>query len=112
MKNEKILRTKRLLLYFTHEEFLKIKHRQQNSTCPNMGVYFRKLLFSNRIVSTYRNRSQDDILHEVSQVRKNLELLYVRIGQTEVEDTIGILQILREELFSLDSAVEKMLEVW
>lgn len=112
MKKEKILRTKRLLLYFTQEEYQRIKIRQQNSTCPNMGVYFRKLLFTNRIVTTYRNRSQDDILDEISLIRKNLELLNERIDQKDVEAKTDLHPMVKEVLTSLDSTVRKMLDVW
>ena len=77
-----------------------------------MGVYFRKLLFTNRIVTTYRNRSQDDILDEISLIRKNLELLNEHIDQKDVEAKIDLHPMVKEVLTSLDSTVRKMLDVW
>ncbi|MGO1817511.1 MAG: hypothetical protein ACTHZ1_11375, partial [Sphingobacterium sp.] len=55
------LRKQRLVLYFNDQEFAKLKRRQESSNCPNMGIYFRTILFSPRkLITFHRNTSQDD----------------------------------------------------
>ena len=72
-KKSNALRKQRLVLYFSPEEFRKLKARQVSSNCPNMGIYFRTLLFApKQLVQFHRNRSQDDILEELARIRQHL----------------------------------------
>ncbi|MGO1595144.1 MAG: hypothetical protein ACTHYC_07815 [Sphingobacterium sp.] len=69
------LRKQRLVLYFNDQEFATLKNRQESSNCPNMGIYFRTILFSPRkLVTFHRNSSQDDILDELARLRNQLRV--------------------------------------
>jgi len=70
------LRKQRLVLYFNDQEFAKLKRRQESSNCPNMGIYFRTILFSPRkLITFHRNTSQDDILDELARLRNQVRAL-------------------------------------
>lgn len=54
------------------DEFTKIEEKWKGSTCPNRSNYMRKMLLQKPIVAAYRNRSLDDFMEEMVQLRKEL----------------------------------------
>lgn len=104
------LRKQRLVLYFNDQEFAKLKKRQESSNCPNMGIYFRTLLFSPRnLVSFHRNRSQDDILEELARIRTQLRLL-VPSFQRLAASTPGASHLWTKQYFKDQERLEKRLD--
>ena len=65
-------RTQQLILRVRPDEYEKLKKRLQKSTCRSMSEYSRNVLLQKPITFTYRNRSMDDVLEELIQIRDEL----------------------------------------
>ncbi|WP_306565183.1 plasmid mobilization protein [Flavobacterium lindanitolerans] len=76
MKDGKTNRTRIIGLRLTPEEFDKIKRKWKASTCQKLSDYIRRLLFEKPIITTYRNKTEDDAIAELSRLRTELN----RIG--------------------------------
>ncbi|WP_392470282.1 hypothetical protein ACF3OC_18015 [Sphingobacterium cellulitidis] len=116
MKNNK-LRNKAVTLNFTEKEYSQLKTEKENSTCPNMALYLRKRLFSRKIVTTIRNRSQDDVLEELSRSRKCMERSKVQMVEalgdiSESSDLLVIFKRIEQEMYIQTSLIKKLLKVW
>lgn len=46
--------------------------RKANSTSRNLSEYLRNLIFERPIVTTYRNRSQDDLIQQMAVLNREL----------------------------------------
>ena len=72
MKRENSNRTRIVGLRFTPEEYAKIEKKWKASTCRKLSDYIRKHLFDKSINTTYRNQSLDDMIHEMTQLFRQL----------------------------------------
>lgn len=57
---------------FTANEYEQIEKRWKDSTCRKLSEYVRKVIFNKPIVATYRNKSLDDLMTELIQLKKEL----------------------------------------
>ena len=57
---------------FTTKEYEQIEKKWKESTCRKLSEYVRKIIFNKPIVATYRNKSLDDLMTELIQVKKEL----------------------------------------
>jgi len=101
------LRNKGVIIYFNQEEFDELKMQKEHSTCPNFSLYLRKRLFGQKIVTTYRNLSQDDILEEISKVQKSLQVL-AKAERTGFAGEIS----LEQHINQLKELIKRLLELW
>ena len=70
MKNEN---RKRIVgVRFTSKEYEQIEKKWKDSTCRKLSEYVRKIIFNKPIVATYRNKSLDDLMTELIQLKKEL----------------------------------------
>ena len=72
MKKENSNRTRIVGLRFTPDEYAKIERKWKASTCRKLSDYIRRHLFEKSINTTYRNQSLDDMIHEMTQLFKQL----------------------------------------
>jgi hypothetical protein len=72
MKRENSNRTRIVGLRFTPEEYAKIEKKWKASTCRKLSDYIRRHLFNKSINTTYRNQSLDDMIHEMTQLFRQL----------------------------------------
>lgn len=57
---------------FTIKEYEQIEKKWKDSTCRKLSEYVRKIIFNKPIVATYRNKSLDDLMTELIQLKKEL----------------------------------------
>ena len=57
---------------FTTNEYEQIEKKWKASTCRKLSEYVRKIIFNRPIVATYRNKSLDDLMTEMIQLKKEL----------------------------------------
>jgi hypothetical protein len=74
-------RTKRLILRLKPDEYEKIEKRRQKSMCRSMSEYSRSVLLKKPVIFTYRNRSMDDVLEELIQIRNELNYIGINFNQ-------------------------------
>lgn len=72
MERKNSNRTRKISLRLTPEEYAAIEQRWKASTCRKLSDYVRRNLFDKPVVTTYRNRSQDDTLTELTRLRNEL----------------------------------------
>lgn len=112
----KQLRNRAITLNFTNKEFLDLQRQKENSTCPNMALYIRKRLYSKKIVTTVRNRSQDDILEELSRNRKCLVLIRGDLEHAMRERSVTVPKETLEQMTRImeeqTSLIKKLLSLW
>ncbi|MFH7017354.1 plasmid mobilization protein [Flavobacterium sp. FlaQc-47] len=72
MKRENSNRTRIVGLRFTPKEYAKIEKKWKASTCRKLSDYIRRHLFEKSITTTYRNQSLDDMIHEMTQLFRQL----------------------------------------
>ena len=72
MKRENSNRTRIVGLRFTPDEYAKIERKWKASTCRKLSDYIRRHLFEKSINTTYRNQSLDDMIHEMTQLFRQL----------------------------------------
>ena len=70
MKNEN--RKRVVGIRFTIKEYEQIENKWKDSTCRKLSEYVRKIIFNKPIVATYRNKSLDDLMTELIQLKKEL----------------------------------------
>jgi hypothetical protein len=71
-KGENPNRTRIMGLRLTPKEYAEIEKKWKASTCRKLSDYVRRILFEKPVVTTYRNRSMDDFLEEMGQLRSDL----------------------------------------
>lgn len=57
---------------FTTKEYEQIEKKWKESTCRKLSEYVRKIIFNKPIIATYRNKSLDDLMTEMIQLKKEL----------------------------------------
>jgi MobC-like protein len=57
---------------FTTKEYEQIEKKWKASTCRKLSEYLRKIIFNKPIVTTYRNKSLDDLMTELIVLKKGL----------------------------------------
>lgn len=120
-------RTKRLILRLKPDEYEKIEKRRQKSMCRSMSEYSRSVLLKKPVIFTYRNRSMDDVLEELIQIRNELNYIGINFNQAvhKLNSVMGMpdselwqaaLVVLRDQLEpSIREIKEKMddySEIW
>lgn len=75
MKRENSNRTRIVGLRFTPDEYAKIERKWKASTCRKLSDYIRRHLFEKSINTTYRNQSLDDMIHEMTQLFRQLNAI-------------------------------------
>ncbi len=72
MERKNSNRTRKISLRLTPEEYAAIERKWKASTCRKLSDYLRHNLFDKPVVTTYRNRSHDDTLTELTRLRNEL----------------------------------------
>lgn len=75
-------RTRKVTLRLTSDEFVKIEKQWKNTTFRKLSEYLRAILFGRKVVCTYRNRSLDDLISELSFLRQELNRIGVNFNQS------------------------------
>lgn len=100
--------------------------RRNNTTCRNLSHYLRDILFNRPVVATYRNISQDDIVHQMvilnrelnsignnlNQVTKKLHTLHSSEDQFWGVEFITQAQDIRTKIIEIKEAVHMIAERW
>lgn len=53
-----------------------------NSTCRNLSIYIRSIIFDHPIVATFRNISQDEIVEQIVVLNRELNSIGNNLNQT------------------------------
>ena len=127
MERKNSNRTRIIGLRLTFDEYRKIEKKWKASTCRKLSEYVRRSLFEKPIVTTYRNRSQDDLMTELTKLRNELNAVGNNFNQ--VVKKLHTLQqiaefrswlityevekkILQNKLDEVRNNIKKMLEIW
>nr|MBD3621214.1 plasmid mobilization relaxosome protein MobC [Sunxiuqinia sp.] len=81
MERKNSNRTRKISLRLTPEEYAAIERKWKASTCRKLSDYVRRNLFDRPVVTTYRNRSQDDVLTELTRLRSELNAVGKNFNQ-------------------------------
>lgn len=81
MKRKKINRTRWIHLRLSDTEHNLIKKKHINSTCHSLSQYLRNIIFERPVVTTYRNRSQDDIVQQMAILNRELAAIGNNLNQ-------------------------------
>lgn len=120
-------RIRRLIFRLKPDEYEKIEKRRQKSMCRSMSEYSRSVLLKKPVTFAYRNRSMDDVLEELIQIRNELNHIGINFNQAvhKLNNVMGMpnaelwqaaLIVLRDQLEpSIREIKEKMdnySEIW
>src|SRR5690606_1039189 len=120
-------RTKWMNTRFTPKEYKVIHSRFEKSMFRSMSEYRRSVLLKKPVTFVYRNRSMDDVLEELIQIRNDLNYIGINFNQAvhKLNSVMGMpdselwraaLIILRDQLEpSIREIKEKMddySEIW
>lgn len=72
MERENLNRTKRIIFRLTPDEYAKIEKKWKASNCRKLSEYLRLNLFDKPMIATYRNKSLDDLIGEMTMLRTEL----------------------------------------
>lgn len=64
------------------KEFSAIRNQWKNSTANKLSEYIRNVIFNRPIVTTVRNKSLDDLIVELGQLRQELNRIGVNFNQS------------------------------
>ena len=127
MGRENSNRTRIIGLRLTPVEYANIERKWKASTCRKLSDYVRRNLFDKPVVTTYRNRSQDDTLTELTKLRNELNALGNNFNQAvkrlhtlqqipEFRNWLVTWEVERKILFNkmdeVKNNVRKILEAW
>lgn len=127
MERKNSNRTRKISLRLTPEEYAAIEQRWKASTCRKLSDYVRRNLFDKPVVTTYRNRSQDDVLTELTRLRSELNAVGNNFNQAvkrlqtlrqipEFRRWLITWELEKKILFNkmdeVKNNVKKILEVW
>ncbi len=127
MGRENSNRTRIIGLRLTTDEYSKIERKWKASTCRKLSDYVRSNLFDKPVVTTYRNRSQDDTLTELTKLRNELNAIGNNFNQAvkrlhtlqqipEFRNWLVTWEVERKILFNkmdeVKNNVRKILEAW
>lgn len=127
MERKKSNRTRIIGLRLTPEEYAAIERKWKASTCRKLSDYVRRNLFDKPVVTTYRNRSQDDVLTELTRLRSELNAVGNNFNQAvkrlqtlrqipEFRSWLITWELEKKILFNkmdeVKNNVKKILEIW
>jgi hypothetical protein len=127
MKKTRINRTRTIALRLTLAEYDKISQHWRASTCKKLSQYVRHRLLDKPIVTTYRNSSQDDLMTELTHIRKELNAAGNNFNQAVKKlHTLNRIPEFKEWLINYENdqmelitkvdaikiMIRKMLELW
>lgn len=127
MGRENSNRTRIIGLRLTPAEYAKIERKWKASTCRKLSDYVRRNLFDKPVVTTYRNRSQDDTLTELTRLRNELNAVGNNFNQAvkrlhtlqqipEFKNWLVTWEVEKKILFNkmdeVKNNVRKILEAW
>lgn len=127
MERKNSNRTRIIGLRLTSDENRKIEKKWKATTCRKLSEYVRRSLFEKPIVTTYRNRSQDDLMAELTKLRNELNAVGNNFNQAvkklhtlqQIAEFISWLiayevekKILQNKLDEVRNNIKKMLEIW
>ena len=72
MGRRKSNRTRFIGIRLTPDEYAKLEQQWKASTCRKLSDYMRRVLFEKQVITFYRNRSLDDLVAEMTKLRKEL----------------------------------------
>jgi len=72
MGRRKSNRTRFIGIRLTPGEYAKLEQQWKASTCRKLSDYMRRVLFEKQVITFYRNRSLDDLVAEMTKLRKEL----------------------------------------
>lgn len=111
----------------TPKEYAIIERNWKATTCRKLSDYVRRNLFDKPVVTTYRNRSQDDVLTELTRLRCELNAVGNNFNQAvkrlqtlrqipEFRSWLIAWELEKKILFNkmdeVKNNVKKILEVW
>jgi GTP1/Obg family GTP-binding protein len=127
MGRENSNRTRIIGLRLTPAEYAKIERKWKASTCRKLSEYVRRNLLDKPVVTTYRNRSQDDTLTELTKLRSELNAIGNNFNQAvkrlhtlnqiaEFRSWLIAYEVERKTLFNkvdeIKKHVQKIAESW
>lgn len=127
MKEEKSNRTRIIGLRLTPREYASIEAKWKASTCRKLSDYVRRSLFEKPVVTTYRNKSQDDTMAELTRLRNELNALGNNFNQAvrrlhtlqqipEFKAWVVTYELerrtLQNKLDEVRNNIKKMVEIW
>lgn len=68
-------------LRLTMSEYGSVEKQWKKSNCRKLSDYVRRLIFNKPLVSSYRNRSMDEVMAELMLLRKELNAIGVNFNQ-------------------------------
>ena len=75
MKKPDENRSKLILIRLKPKELEFLQRRLKKSMLRNMSEYTREILLEKEVTYTYRNKSMDDVLEELIQIRRELNYI-------------------------------------
>lgn len=81
MEEEKDNRSRIIGLRLTPKEYGEVAEKWKKSNCGKLSEYVRRLIFNKPLVSSYRNRSLDELMAELALLRKELNAIGVNFNQ-------------------------------
>jgi hypothetical protein len=104
MKDKKLKRTRFVGLRFTEDEFTKLESLFKESTTPQISEGIRRLLFNKPVTVKQRNKSLDDFMAEMIQLRTELNAVGKNFNQAVKKlHTLNYLQEFRGWLEQYDT---------
>lgn len=120
-------RTRIVGLRLTLKEYQGIEKKWKETTFSKLSDYLRSIIFGKPVVTTYRNRSVDDLIAEMALLRQELNRIGVNFNQS-----VKKLHVLREtpqfmrwltthevekrtmlnKLDEIKVQIQKMVELW
>lgn len=80
-----------LSIRLSQDEFEKVRHHLQQSTCRSQTEYVRKVLTNQPVTIKVRDQAREDILHELGVIKSLLKRLPVS-GATVDADVLNLIR--------------------
>lgn len=81
MEQENENRSRIIGLRLTPKEYDYVGQHWQDSNCRKLSDYVRRLIFNKPVVSSYRNKSMDELMAELVLLRRELNAIGVNFNQ-------------------------------
>ena len=75
MKKKIVTRSRRVTIRFTGDEYNKLQRQFKDTTTRKLSDYLRKVLPHQKVTTVTRDRSLDDLVAELIQLRRELNAL-------------------------------------
>ena len=127
MEEQNNNRSKWLHLRLQPQEYDQIHRYFRQTTCLKISGYARKILLQKPVTTTYRNQSLDELMGELTVLRKELNSLAVNFNQA-VKNLHTLSQIpefrswlltweqekirLEQRVGEINSKIDKIADVW